>query len=75
MSYEIETKDGESHTGIIAQETPAAITLRQASGLDVQIPRQTIAKMHGGSKSLMPERLEEGLSATEMADLLAYILP
>ena len=74
VSYEIETTDGESYTGVISQETPASVTLRQAGGFEMDIPRATIAKMQGSGKSLMPERLEEGLSAGEMADLLEYIM-
>ena len=75
LSYEIETADGESQSGLIAQETPASIMLRQANGLEMEIPRANITRMRSSGKSLMPEGLAEGLSAEEMSDLLSYILP
>ncbi|HVV02095.1 MAG TPA: PVC-type heme-binding CxxCH protein, partial [Verrucomicrobiae bacterium] len=40
--YNVLTKSGESYTGILAAETPSAITLRMAQGVERQIPRSDI---------------------------------
>jgi len=39
------------------------------------VPRANIVRMESTGKSLMPEGLEAGLSAQEMADLLEFIIP
>ena len=73
-SYTIETKDGESIAGIIASESAAAVLLRQANGVEKETARKNIATMQSQGQSLMPEGLEEGLSAQDMADLLEFIV-
>jgi len=75
LSYAIDTREGESLNGIIGNETAASVTLRQASGGDAIVPRANIVRMESTGKSLMPEGLEAGLSAQEMADLLEFIIP
>jgi putative heme-binding domain-containing protein len=45
-----------------------------AGGSETVIPRAGIASMESQGRSLMPEGLEEGLSAQDMADLLEFIL-
>ena len=73
-SYTIETKDGESITGIIASESATAVLLRQANGVEKETARKNIVTMQSQGQSLMPEGLEEGLSAQDMADLIEFIV-
>jgi putative heme-binding domain-containing protein len=73
-SYTIETRDGESMAGIIASESATAVLLRQANGVEKETARKNIVTMQGQGQSLMPEGLEEGLSAQDMADLLEFIV-
>jgi putative heme-binding domain-containing protein len=73
VAYTVETTDGDSLVGIIASDTPASITVRQAYGKDVTIPRSKIKRMTSGRKSLMPEGLEVGLPPQGMADLLEFV--
>ena len=73
-SYTIETKDGESIAGIIASESATAVLLRQANGVEKETARKNIVTMQSQGQSLMPEGLEEGLSAQDMADLLEFIV-
>ena len=73
-SYLIETKNGESVVGIIANESVTSVTLRQPNGVETVVARASIASMQGQGRSLMPEGLEEGLSAQDMADLLEFIV-
>jgi putative membrane-bound dehydrogenase-like protein len=73
LTYVIETKDGESLTGIIASDTPTAVTLRQPFGKEEVITRSNIKAMSSPGQSLMPEGLEAGLTAQQLADLLEFI--
>ena len=73
-SYTIETKDGESIAGIIASESATAVLLRQANGVEKETARKNIVTMQSQGQSLMPEGLEEGLSAQDMADLLEFVV-
>lgn len=73
-SYEIETKSGDELTGILASESPAGYSLRQANGQNVFIARDQVKKLHNTGKSLMPEGLEGNLTPQDLANLLACIL-
>jgi len=73
-SYLVETKDGESTSGIIASETPASILLRLPDGIESTVLRANIVLMQSQGRSLMPEGLEDGLGAQDMADLLEFIM-
>ncbi len=71
--YNVETKEGQSFTGLLAAETPSAITLRMAQGLEQQIPRANITSMLTSRLSLMPQELEKTMTKQELADLLAFL--
>jgi putative heme-binding domain-containing protein len=73
-AYVIETRDGETLSGIIAGESASSVTLRVAGGTETVLPRNRIASLQNQNRSLMPEGLEEGLSMQEMADLLEFVL-
>ena len=74
LSYLIETKGGESFSGIIVNESGNSVTLRMAGGTESVVARANLASMQSQGKSLMPEGLEEGLSQQDMADLLEFIV-
>jgi putative heme-binding domain-containing protein len=73
-TYEIETNGGEDLSGILANESAAGYTLKQAGGTEVFIPRNQVKKFRSTGKSLMPEGLETDLTQQGLASLLAYIL-
>ena len=72
--YTLDTKDGESFTGILASENAASVTLRMAGGTESVIARGNIASLQSQGRSLMPEGLEEGLKPQDLADLLEFII-
>lgn len=74
INYIITTKDGRIHDGVIGNETPGIITLRNGSeeGDDV-ILRSNIAEMRASAVSLMPEDLEQSMSKQDLADVIAYL--
>jgi putative membrane-bound dehydrogenase-like protein len=71
--YNVETKDGQSYTGILTGETSSAITLRMAQGVEQVIPRSNIASMLTSRLSLMPQELEKAMTKQELADLIAFL--
>ncbi|MCC6587833.1 MAG: c-type cytochrome [Bryobacterales bacterium] len=73
VNYLVTTKDGRMYDGVLANETPGAITLRGGSEEDVTILRSNIAEIRASSISLMPEDLEKALSKQGMADVIAYL--
>jgi putative heme-binding domain-containing protein len=66
-------KDGEEISGVIAGQSPEAIILRGASGAERQVPRDQIQELTRSEISLMPEGLEQGMTAQEFSDLLAFL--
>ncbi|MDB6122906.1 MAG: cytochrome c [Pedosphaera sp.] len=73
VAFQIDTKDGESSLGVITSQTTSSVTVRQAFGKEDVIMNSTIKQMKSQGQSLMPEGLEQGLSAQDLANLLEYI--
>ncbi len=73
LATTIETRDGESLTGLILSEDANALRMRQASGVELEIARDNVLEVRPEGRSLMPEGFEGTLSAQDMADLLAYL--
>lgn len=71
--YECATKDGRAFSGLLAGESAASITLRQAQGLEETVPRSQIASLTASPLSLMPQELEKTMTKQELADLLSYL--
>jgi putative heme-binding domain-containing protein len=72
-AYAVETHRGEVFTGLLTAETPGAITLVMAQGIEQQIPRTDVAAMTPSRFSLMPQELERAMTKQELADLLAFL--
>jgi putative heme-binding domain-containing protein len=73
VEYAVVLKDGTIATGVIAAESPAAITLKKAGAVEQLIPRRDIEEIFAAGKSVMPEGLEQKLTPQELADLIAYL--
>ncbi len=71
--YNVETRDGQAFSGLLAGETPSAITLRQAMSIEETIPRSNIASMRASTLSLMPQEMEKAMSSQELADLVGFL--
>lgn len=72
-TWSVTLKSGEKVQGVIASETPAAITLRNNGQLDRTINRQEIQSIQSTNTSAMPSGLEKNIDKQQMADLLAYL--
>jgi putative heme-binding domain-containing protein len=66
-------KNGEKLSGIIASETPAAITLHNIGEQDMIVARNEIKTIEVSETSAMPVGLERAMSVKEMADILAFL--
>ena len=67
------TTNGQALTGLLAEETPSAIRLRRAEGVEDVIPRGEIEALRPTGRSLMPDGLEQVLSPQDVADLIALL--
>lgn len=67
------TRSGEVHSGVLRSEQPEEVVIGTAAGEEIRIARQEIKEMQPGDVSLMPAGLDEGLTAGELADLLAFL--
>jgi putative heme-binding domain-containing protein len=71
--WEIKEKSGKIYTGIIGNETTSTITLRNITGPEITISRNTIDSLKASDVSAMPTGLENLINEQQMADLLAFI--
>jgi putative membrane-bound dehydrogenase-like protein len=74
VSYTVETKDGRTLDGIIAEESAASLTLKRGDGVTETVLRRDIASLTGSGLSLMPEGVEAAITVEQMADLIAFLL-
>jgi putative heme-binding domain-containing protein len=73
FSYTAVTTDGLTHTGILTAETSTSVTLKQADGKSIILPRDQIDDLRSDGVSFMPDGLERNMPPQEMADLIAFI--
>ncbi|MEP7257171.1 MAG: c-type cytochrome, partial [Flavitalea sp.] len=71
--WQLELNNGETLQGIIASETPVAITLRNNGKIDRTINRQDVKSLKSLSISAMPSGLEKGIDKKAMADLVTFL--
>ena len=68
----LETKGGDSISGLVLSETASAVTIRTAAE-QVVVPKADIAQRTLADRSLMPEGLLEALPAEHVSDLFAHL--
>jgi putative heme-binding domain-containing protein len=73
VGYLVETQDGRTLDGMIAEENAASLTLKRAGGAQETVLRRDIKQLTGLKTSLMPDGLEAAISVEQMADLLAFL--
>jgi putative heme-binding domain-containing protein len=71
--WDVELNHGERAQGIISSETPGAITLKNAEGIQNTINRQDIKSLKTLHVSAMPAGWEKTINHQQMADLLAFL--
>lgn len=73
IAYTVNTKDGQTLSGIIAKDDASSMTLKMMGGAEVTVQRSNIQGSSSIGQSLMPEGLEQGMTVQEMADLISFI--
>lgn len=73
QSYTATTADGRTITGLKVTDTSKEVTLRDAQGRDVRIPREDLDDLSLSKSSLMPEDSVSRLSLDQLLDLLAFL--
>jgi putative membrane-bound dehydrogenase-like protein len=73
LNYLIETKDGRSLSGFVADQDPNVIVLRGVDGENVPLARTDVVEMKPAGMSLMPEGLIDDLNEQQLRDFFAYL--
>jgi putative heme-binding domain-containing protein len=73
MSWRIDSDDGQSVTGLLVEETPAKITVRDANGKDYTFNTKDVTKKKD-AKSIMPEDVIKAFSEDELIDVVEYLM-
>lgn len=68
----VDTTDGELVSGLLANESDSAITIRTQTD-KITLPKNKIAKRQLSDKSIMPEGLLDSLQPREQLELLKYL--
>lgn len=71
--WNIETKNGEYHSGFITNRDRNAVDLKLATGQTARIASNQIKSSKPQSMSLMPEGMLQMMTEQEAADLLSYL--
>lgn len=72
-NYVVTTRDGRLHDGLVVNEAPGTLTLRNSQAEDQTFLRSNIEEIRASSVSLMPEGLESDLGPQEVADLISFL--
>jgi len=73
LNYIVQTTHGQVLTGLIAEQTPGAITLLSAKNERTRIERTDIEELREAEVSLMPENLLKDYKPEELRDLFSYL--
>ena len=74
VGYTVTRKDGTELTAVLLAENATSITLGQAGGALIDVPRADISGMKQLGISLMPEGLEKALTHEQLRDLMTFLL-
>lgn len=73
-AYSARTSDGEVITGLLVSDTPQAVTIKDAKGIERTIARDDLEEFKKQEKSLMPENLQETMSEQGLVDLVEFLM-
>lgn len=73
VQWKIDTANGQSITGLLVEDGPAGVTIRDANGKDTKIARDDIEKRTKSLISIMPEDIVKGFNEDDLIDVVAYL--
>lgn len=71
--WEVELKNGDEVSGLLASETEDELALKTVGGIVTHYKKSEILKRSKQKLSLMPVGLQQGLSTEELVDLVEYL--
>ncbi len=74
VTWVVETKKGVSVSGLLVEETPTALVIRDANGKDTRIDPKDVDSRTKSLTSLMPGDLLAYMTEDEVVDMVAYLL-
>jgi putative membrane-bound dehydrogenase-like protein len=72
-AYVLQTKEGETQTGLLASESSGSVTLLTAEGKMLPFQRIDLEVFKGSDKSLMPDGFEKQMTKEELTNLLEFL--
>jgi putative heme-binding domain-containing protein len=73
IAFAVVTNDGQTFSGLLAEETATSLKLKAAEGVETSLLRSEVEAVRGTGRSLMPEGFEDVLGEQGMADLIAFL--
>jgi putative heme-binding domain-containing protein len=73
IGYDVETGDGRTLSGVIADQRDGTLTLGLATGERLVVPQAQVASLRESAVSIMPEGLVKPLKPQELRDLFGYL--
>src|SRR5262249_14901943 len=73
QQYVVATADGRVLSGLLAENTADRVTVLDAKGVRMALPKGEVESVTRAETSLMPEGLLDALSDQELRDLFAYL--
>jgi putative heme-binding domain-containing protein len=73
INWVIETKGGQALTGLIVEETPDHVILRDANVKDTKVAKSDIEARGKSPQSIMPENLLALLTEDDVVDMVEYL--
>ncbi|MDF1740699.1 MAG: c-type cytochrome [Verrucomicrobiales bacterium] len=74
LNYVATMKDGRKIIGMLKEQSPQNVTLRDFAGQDTLLDRAGMESLEASPVSLMPPSLLAGMSDEELRDLFAYLM-
>ena len=73
-AYAALLESGQVITGLLISRTDQQVVIRDSQGIDRVLDSKDVEELKKQSKSLMPDNLQEAMSAQELVDVVAYML-
>jgi putative membrane-bound dehydrogenase-like protein len=73
LQWTVENSAGQKITGLLVEETPAALTIRDANGKDTKIPKADVESRRKSDVSIMPDNIVAAMTEDDLIDLVAYL--
>jgi putative membrane-bound dehydrogenase-like protein len=73
LSWIVETNNGLQITGLLVEETPDHITIRDANAKDTKIAKKDMASREKSAVSIMPADLLAYMTEEDLVDMVAYL--